>query len=68
MLIALDPGGAWARTRSRWYRLAGEWSATATPREVTIRGCVWLRQEDACRAAASLQAAILKRRGRPFDA
>lgn len=68
MLITLDPGGAWARTRSRWYRLAGEWSANATPREVIIRNCVWLCPEDARRAAASLQTAILQHRGRPFDA
>ncbi|MBJ2152674.1 DUF6634 family protein [Paracoccus sp. IB05] len=68
VLVALDPGGAWARSRSRWYRLDTEWPTAGPPEEVTLRGYTWLRRDDAVHLAKSLRFSVLNRHGRQFDA
>lgn len=68
VLVALDPGGEWARSRSRWYRLDTEWPTGAMPQEVILRGYTWLRRVDAVQLANSLRFAVLNRHGRQLDA
>lgn len=68
VLVALDPGGEWARSRSRWYRLETEWPTGAMPEEVILRRYTWLRRDDAVQLATSLRLAVLNRQGRTFNA
>lgn len=67
-LVALDPDGAWARSRSRWYRLDTEWPAGVMPEEVIFRHYTWLRRDDAVQLATAMRFAVLNRHGRPLDA
>ena len=67
VLVALDPGGAWARSRSRWYRLDTEWPVGVMPDEVSLRGYTWLRRDDAVQLATVMRIAILNRNGRQLD-
>lgn len=68
VLIALDPGGKWARSRSRWYRLDTEWPVGVMPEEVILRRYTWLRRDDAVQIANAMRFAVLNRNGRQLDA
>lgn len=68
VLVALDPGGEWARSRSRWYRLDTEWPVGVMPEEVILRRYTWLRRDDAVQLATALRSAVLNRQGRTFNA
>lgn len=59
MLIALDPGGTWARTWSRWYRLDGTLPADIMRDDVRLSLFTWLRHGDAVQLADALRTAIL---------
>lgn len=67
VLVALDPDGRWARSRSRWYRLDTEWPGGVMPVEVILRGYTWLRRIDAVQLATTLRFAVLNRHGRKLD-
>lgn len=66
MLLALDPDGAWARTRNRWYRLEDAWPDDIEPDEFRSLWFTCIRIEDAVRLAAALRVTILNCRGGHF--